>query len=247
MTTRELINRVLRELRQFSMLVDSGTSTIDDDYLLMILQFINTAKEETEEAGWAWQALRQTVTITLSAGTVEYDLTIAGAADVDTNDRTRLLYESRDYSESFRRGACETPQMWDVTDSSEHRLREVSQEKMERWHMTDDNETGEPMWFAIWIDGDSVRMKVYPIPDQAYTLKGRFYIPQAELEADSLDTTLSIPSRPVWLRAAFKANQERGSELGQPDGALARAVDDAHGAAVAAEMTAADETVTLAR
>ena len=247
MTTRELINKVLRGLRQFSMIIDSGTTSTTDDYLLMILQFVNEAKEEIEESGWAWQALRQTVTVTVAASTLEYDITIAGAADVDSNDRSRLLYDNIIGSEGFRLADCAVPQVFDVTDSSESRLSEVPLEKMERWHFTDDDQTGKPSHFAIYQDGDSLRMKVYPTPDGTYTLKARLYIPQTELLNTDLTTELSIPSRPVWMKALLKANAERGSELGAPDGLLATQYLDAHGFAVANEQSPDDETVILAR
>jgi len=249
-TTREIVNRVLRGLRQFGLIIPTGTDTITDDYLLMILQFVNEAKEEIEEAGWPWQALRQTVTITLASGTVEYDLTIAGAADVDTNDRSQLLYEQRNQfgsSERFYNSMSSIAQMWDVTTSDEFRVHEVTQEKMERLHLTDDDETGQPAQFAVYSDGDSIRMKVWPTPDQTYTLKGRFYIPQTELLSTDTTTALSIPQRPVWMKALMKANAERGDELGLPNSALDRAYLDAHGAATGKEMTPADQTVGLER
>jgi hypothetical protein len=248
MTTKELINKVLRGLRQFALILDSETSTTDD-YLLMILQFINEAKEEIEEAGWPWQALRQTVTVTLAASTLEYDLTIAGAADVDSNDRSRLLYENivdSGTSENFRMRDDALPQVFNVT-ANEYRLKERPQETIERWHFTDDNQTGQPEYFAIYQDGDSLRIKVYPTPDQAYTLKMRLYIPQAELASTDITTTLSIPDRPVWMKALFKANAERGEELGAPGSQLEVAYLDAHGFAVANEQSPSDETVILGR
>lgn len=250
-TTRDLINKTLRGLRQFGLIIDSGTSDTTDDYLLMILQFVNEAKEEIEEAGWAWQALRQTVTVTISASTVEYDLTSAGAADVDTNDRTRLLYETvneNGRSEGFRIGQSSRPQVFDVTDSSEYRLKEWTQEKMERVHFTDDNESSnQPTHFAVWSDGDSIRMKIYPTPTETRTLKMRMYIPQDELSSTDLTTVLSIPNRPVWTKALWKANQERGDELGAEGSTLHTAYLDAHGSAAGKEMSPADQTVSLER
>lgn len=250
MTTRELMNKVLRGLRQFGLLMADGITSTTDDYLLMILQFVNEAKEEIEEAGWPWQALRQTVTVTLASGQVQYDILSSAEADVDTNDRTRLLYENVNdggASENFRMGASSKPQVFNVTTSDEYRLKEWTQEQMERVHFTDDNETGKPTHFAVWSDGDSIKMKVYPTPDATYTLKMRLYIPQAELADDALDTTLSIPSRPVWTKALLKANQERGDELGKEGSTLHMAYLDAHGSATAKEMTSADQTVHLER
>lgn len=248
-TTLQLTNKVLRGLRQFDLLIDSADTSYSDDYLLMLLQFINEAKEEIEDAGWPWMALRTTVTVTLAASTVDYTLTSAGDADTDTTDRSRLLYENvHGGGEEFYSGNSSLPQVFDVTDNDEYRLTEVPIEKMERWHFTDDNETTDrPMYFALYASGGALKMKIWPTPSQTRTLKMRIYIPQAELAETDITTTLTIPSRAVYLKALWKANQERGSELGQMDSALWMAYQDAHGAAVANEMTQSDETVFLDR
>ena len=251
MTTRELINRVLRGLRQFGLILDSGTSSTTDDYLLMILQFVNEAKEEIEESGWSWQALRTTMTVTVVAGQIEYDLTIAGDADVDTNDRTRLLYENvtaQYKSEGFFDNTSSRPQVFDVTDAAEHRLREWTQEQIERMHFTDNNDQQTTLHaFSVYTDGDSLRMKLWPTPDSTRTMKVRIYNPQTELLSTDLTTTLFIPSRAVWTKALFKANQERGEELGRDGSSSHIAALDAHGAAVAREQTPGDTTVGLDR
>jgi hypothetical protein len=177
------------------------------------------------------------VTVTLSAGTVDYDITIAGSADVDTTDRSRLLYETRltGYgTEGFRLNDTSLPQVFDVTDSAESRLRERTVENMERMH-----------FHALRSDGDSLKIKIWPEPTETRTLKLRMYIPQAELSESDLTTVLSIPNRPVWTKALFKANEERGSELGKEGSSLHVAYLDAHGAAVANEQTPADSTVFL--
>ena len=250
-TTREVMNKVLRGLRQFGLILDSGTTVTTDDYLLMILQFVNEAKEEIEESGWPWQALRQTVTVTLVADQIEYDITIAGDADVDTNDRTRLLYDSVTFggpAESFRISTDSRPQVFETSTSNEYRVKEWTQEKMERIHFTDENNRQLPSHFTIWSDGDSIKMKVWPTPDKTYTFKMRLFIPQAELAADSLEaTSLTIPQRPVWTKALWKANQERGDELGAEGSTLHQAYTDAHGSAVGKEMSPADSTVHLER
>ena len=248
--TRDLMNKTLRGLRQYSLIIGSGTTSTTDDYLLMILQFVNDAKEEVEESGWAWQALRKTITVTLTSGQAEYDITIAGDADIDTDDRSRLLHENVNVygtSEGFYNSSSSLPMVFNTTTSSETRLQEITQERMERLHFTDDGETGEPQLFALYSDGDSIDMKVWPTPDATYTLKMRMYVPQAELSSTTLTTTLSAPARPIWMKALLKANQERGDELGAPGSTLHEAYLDAHGAAVAKEQTPADTTVFLER
>jgi hypothetical protein len=253
MTTRDLINKVLRGIRQFGLILTSSDSSTTDEYLLMILQFLNEAKEEIEEAGWSWQALRQTVTVTLAQGTTEYDITIAGAADVDTNDRTRLLYENVTYgggggSEGFFASTSSKPMVFDVTDAAEYRLTERTQEYIERMHFTDDDAQHTNVRdFCLYSDGDSIKMKVWPIPAATRTIKLRFYIPQAELAETDLTTVLSIPGRPVWTLALFKANQERGDELGVEGSVGHLAYLNAHGSAVAREQRPCDITVGLDR
>jgi hypothetical protein len=246
--TRDAINKVLRGIRQFGLIIDSGTSSTTDDYLLMVLQFVNEAKEEVEECGWPWYALRWTNTVTLSSGTAAYALTAGNEDQTDTNDRSRLLYEhTTSGSETFYQAANSKPQVFDTTDSSEERLTEVTIEKMERMHLTDDDQTGKPEYFAIYSDGTNLQMKVYPTPDATYTITYRVYVPQDELTNTVLTTTLSVPFRPVWMKALFKANEERGSELGRPGSSLYMAMLDAQGSAVGIEMRPEDQTVYLER
>jgi hypothetical protein len=138
--------------------------------------------------------------------------------------------------------------VFDVTDSTEHRLHEFTQEKVERLHFTDNDETQTIMYaFTLYNDGDSIKMKVYPTPQANRTVKMRMYIPQTELLSTDLTTVLSIPSRAVWTKAVFKANQERGEELGRDGSSSHLAALDAHGAAVSREQRPADITVGLDR
>ena len=248
-TTLTVLNKVLRGLRQYGLLIDAGTEVLTDDYLLMILQFVNEAKEEIEEGGWAWEALRSTVVITLAQGTQSYTLTSAGDADTDTNDRSRLLYENTQLqSVGFRNSDSALPLMFDVTTSTEFRLREITVERFHRLKLTDDDEQGQPQYFAVQQQADNIQLHIWPTPDKVYTLNGRFFIPQIELSDQTITTTtLTIPHRPVWTRALFKANQERGEELGKEGSALHRAMLDAHAAAVGNEQSPADQTVFLER
>ena len=249
-TTLQTLNKVLRGLRQFGLLIGSSDTAITDDYLKMILQFVNEAKEEIEESGHPWEALKSTVTVTLAQGTTEYDLTIAGDADVDTNNRSRLLYENtNDFGrrEGFYQSMSSNPQVFDVTDSDEYRLREYTQEKIERLHFTDDDRQDPPLYFSMYVDANSVIMKLWPTPEKTRTLKVRMYIPQIELTDTDITTVITIPDRPIWTKALWKANQERGDELGAQGSTLHMAYLDAHGAAVGNEQSPADQTVFLER
>lgn len=231
LTALGLLNKVLRGLRRD---VQQSTSTTDS-YQLLCLQFLNSAKEELEDS-WDWHALRQTVTVTISSGTSEYALTESGPADTDVGERSRLLYEKPSMGDGGVELVVETssygpgalPQVFDVTDSAEFRLTEVSPERMERLHLTDDNETNKPTHFALYRDADNLIMKVWPTPSGSRTIKMRFVIPQAEIPSTSMTSyQLKIDARSVWTRALHTASQERGEDVGRPLSALEREAMDA--------------------
>lgn len=231
LTALALLNRVLRGLRRDIL---TATSTTDSNQLL-VLQLLNSAKEELED-NWDWHALRQTVTLTISASTSDYALTETGPADVDVTPRSRLLYEKPamgGYTDEYQletstRYYGSLPQVFDVTDGTEFRLSEISPEQMERLHFTDNNETADPTHFAIYRDTDSLRVKVWPTPDSTRTWKMRFVIPQDEIPRTEMTSyQLKIDDRSVWTKALHAACQERGEDVGRPLSALEREAADA--------------------
>ena len=245
LTALALLNKVLRGLRRD---VQSATSTTDS-YQLLVLQYLNSSKEELEDT-WDWHALRTTVTLTVTSGTSDYALTAAGPADVDVTPRSRLLYErpSRGWTDE---GGVETtdyvagslPQVFDVTESTEYRLEEISPEQMERLHFTDNDETNQPTSFALYRDVDSLRVKIWPTPSSNRTLKMRFVIPQAEIPRTEMTSyQLKIDDRSVWTKALHSACQERGEDVGRPLSALEREASDALFIALDREKIAPDLT-----
>jgi len=72
MTYLEIINKVLRKLREST--VSTSTQTT---YSLLIGEFINETKREIEDS-WRWSALRSTITVTTAASTQQYTLTGSG-------------------------------------------------------------------------------------------------------------------------------------------------------------------------
>ena len=245
-TAQTLLNNVLRGLRRDILQTDVTTSS----YHMALLQFLNVAKERIEEQ-WDWHSLRATVTLTVTAGVTEYALTSAGPADVDVNDRSRLLYErparsSDEYGSSIEtsdRVSGSLPQVFDVTDSSEHRLVEISPEQMERLHLTDDNEQNTPTHFSLHRDADNMIVKLYPTPGATRSIKMRFVIPQDGIPSvDMEDFILSVPSRPVWLSALIMAIEERGQEASRETGAIDREYQDALYLALDREKLSTDLT-----
>lgn len=68
MTYLEIVNKVLRRLREREVASVSQTS-----YSKLIGDFVNDAKKEVEDA-WQWSALRTTLTLTTVADTFNYEL-----------------------------------------------------------------------------------------------------------------------------------------------------------------------------
>lgn len=230
LTALALLNNVLRGLRRDVVTASSTTNA----YHMLLLQYLNSAKEEYEDT-WDWHALRRTVTVTISSGTSEYALTEAGPADVDVTPRSRLLYE-KDVLIGGEPGTIESstyspgalPQVFDVTDSSEYRLNEISPEKMERLHFTDNDETNKPSDFALYRDASNLIMKVWPTPNGTRTFKMRFVIPQSVIPSTAMTGyTLKIDPRTVWTKALHNACAERGEDVGRPLATLEREAMDA--------------------
>lgn len=223
-TAQDLLNNVLRGLRRD--VIPTATTSTTNSYNLLLLQFLNLAKDLIE-ARWDWHALRTTVTVTTAAGTATYSLTGTGASDTAVSDKSRILYErpvrsSEDSGgisiETSDRVAGSVPQVFDVTDAAEFRLQEISAEQMERLHFTDDNvQTTFQSYFSLTRSGGFMSLKLWPPPAAIRTLKLRFVIPQAVIPSTSMTTyTLSIPDTPVWLGGLMKATEERGEEAGRP-------------------------------
>lgn len=78
MTYLELVNAVLRRLREATVSTVAATS-----YSKLVGELVNSAKREVE-GSWRWSALQQTIVVNTTPGTRAY--TISG-----TNDRSRLV------------------------------------------------------------------------------------------------------------------------------------------------------------
>ena len=236
-TALTLLNNVLRGLRRDA----QTTASTTDAYHLMLIQYLNRAKNDIEQQ-WDWQALRQTVTITLSASTQTYTLTVG--------DKARLLYQkpstlNGDWFETTRKDRDSKPQVFDVTDSTEYRLTEIPWEKFEMSRLTDNDDTNEkPIYFALRRTGSTYEMGVWPMPTGSRTLKARFVVPQAAIPSQYMTNfSLLVPEEPVWTRALALAVEERGEGVGRPAQSLRDEADQALYLAIEPEMTDDDKSI----
>ena len=71
MTYLELVNKVLRRLRESEATTVGGTGNVNV-YPRLIGDYVNEAKAQVE-AAWDWSALRTTLTLVTTANTFNYE------------------------------------------------------------------------------------------------------------------------------------------------------------------------------
>jgi hypothetical protein len=223
MTYLQLINKVLRELRE------KTVSDLAADYTLLIGQFVNEAKEEVERA-WNWKALRTDITFNTVAATQDYSLGSGGVGSSATNDRSKLIYDH------YGR-----PQLFVTTEPYERRMTEISKEIHREQIAFDEDDNGEPDTFSLKRTSSGITISIYPKPDAAYALQGTFYVPQDELTAAG--TTISCPAEPVWKLALAYAASERGGGMGEAAGPLQARAERALWSAITEESELGELTM----
>ena len=198
MTLLQLVNKVLRGLREAQVADIVGT------YPLMVVQFVNEAKENIEDIG-PWLALRTTVNDTLTQDVSSLDLTGS------TNERSYLLFTKN------------LPMAFITTANEEHRLSVVEKGEIDALNALDpDAQHAVPYAVAFARSNTGLTAHFFPTPDAAYTVRFVFVVPQDEL--DEATDEISIPGDPVWREALVLAMEERGEEFAGPlDRTVARA------------------------
>ena len=186
MTYLELVNRVMRRLREREVDTIQGTGT-SNSYARLIGDFINEAKSQVEVA-WDWSALRSTLTVNTTANVFNYELN----------------------------GAQNNSKVLDVwNDSNNIEMQGKSSAWFNKSFLTTEPATGSPMFYnfnGVSVDGD-MQVDIYPIPDAVYNL--RFNITQRNLDLSEDTDILVIPARPIFLFATAMAIEERGEDGGQ--------------------------------
>ena len=81
-TRKELVNEVLRRLREPELGADSTIAS--STYATMVASFLNDVKQECEDA-WGWGQLRETVQFDTVSGTSLYSLPLTTEALMQSN------------------------------------------------------------------------------------------------------------------------------------------------------------------
>ena len=192
MTYREMINAVLRRLRENSISSNWSGSILDatavSDYQKMIGDLVNEAKREVEDA-WNWSILRASPTVTTVADTQSYTLT-------GTSERSRILMAQEQSNGTI--------------------LQEMSDPYLQfTKYPTSAVQKTIPHYYSVTgVDSATgyLTVEFEPVPDAAYNITFRVVNPQDDIT--SATTTIKAPHQPIILGAWARAIAERGEDGG---------------------------------
>ena len=192
MTYREIINAVLRRLRENTISSNWSGSILDatavSDYQKLIGDLINESKREVEDA-WNWSILRASPTITTVADTQAYTLT-------GTNERSRILMAQEQSNGTV--------------------LQEMSDPYLQfTKYPTSSVQKTIPHYYSVTgVDSSTGYLNVEfdPVPDAAYNITFRVVNPQDDITAAT--TVIKAPHQPIILGAWARAIAERGEDGG---------------------------------
>lgn len=187
-TALTAVNAVLRRLRE------AQVTDFSSAYAALILDFVNEAKREVEDA-WDWTVLRNTLTITTSSGTQTYAIPLyANGYDPErwrTNDHDRRMFDSTHKSYLYPYPA----------------------DKIEEYKWTTNTTNAVSVNYAVASsDGTNPTVDLYPTPNGAYTLKWPLCTPQLDLINPT--DIIKVPYIPIVLGAWSRAISERGEDQG---------------------------------
>lgn len=186
MTYIELVNSVLRRLRESEVTTVQGTGN-SNSYARLIGDFVNEAKSQVESA-WKWSALRQTLTASTTSGTFNYEI----QGSKNNFEVLSVLNDTSNMVMTYK------PASW-----------------FNEAFLLTDPQHGVPTFYnfnGVSADGDTM-VDIYPVPDNTYTLRFNVVLRNVPLTGDS--DPMEIPSRPVILLATAMAIEERGEDGGQ--------------------------------
>jgi len=231
-TYKQVLNRVLAIIGETQ--IGGAESALSGTYQMLLGAMLNDVKEEIED-GHNWRALRQILTPTVTAGDLSAVLTGA-------NERSRLVRIAQQDNSQL------VPLVFDITDTANPvPLTELDlSELLYRDHSDPDTRTSRPTYFAIDnTSGDGMSIMIYPRTTGDIDLKVTMTVPQDYLADTALNTTISIPIRPLFVGAAWYALEERGEELGVQGVYNAQRFEEALATAISRDSAESGDTFEL--
>jgi len=152
-------------------------------YSTMVVDFVNDAKDLVENA-WDWSSLRYEVPVVTVQDESDYLVT-------NTTERSKLFYFVNDDSRTFLEYR---PTAW------------IEQKRINA------PTTGVPQYFTYYNADNQLRVRLWPTPDAAYSLRYYGKFPQSPLTVSG--DVLRIPYLPVMHTALALLAREKGETGG---------------------------------
>lgn len=190
-TYNDMINSVLIRMREPTVATPG-----ENDYSLLIGEFVNESKREVEDA-WKWNALRTTVTVTTADGVNNYAMTVAG------RDMSRWKLQHPKLS------------VYNVTNLAEMTRINSLVGKRALLGTTDKGQPEQYYFEGANASGDPL-ITFFRVPDAIYSINVEMVLPESDFTSGG--EIIKIPHYPVMLSAYAKAIAERGEDNGNTHG-----------------------------
>lgn len=218
-TQLAIVNQIQRRLRET---ITAAVNT--SSYSALLGDFVNDAVSDMEEMDHEWSVYHTEIdTTVLADGTTTYDLT-------GTTDRSVLQrnYQFQDIPQAFDITTDKVAQLFDCPYKELLRHRNLS--------TTPTQTVDTPITFSVVADADGRGWTLELLwgADNARSWRTYWYVPQGILAVDGTadSTEIKLPRNPVYYRALYYAANERGEEMGEPNGILWQQSVEAIGSAM---------------
>lgn len=226
MTVLEIVNRVLRRLRE-----DPVGSITETEYSEVIGDFVVDIHKEL--LGYDWSSMRHTIDVPVEADQRVLNLSAfegTGTGDVlaggrlPTSESLPLWGKWFESSTSVQGFPLQWASQYDV-DNSYYLDTSRRVQNLECIHI------------HAHPSADGLEAVLDPVPNVARHIRLNFWTPEADIDTSADNNrTLLIPWRPIWLGALCLALNERGEEIGEPGGVAERRYLDAFALAKEADV-----------
>jgi hypothetical protein len=191
------------------------SSVNDTTYSSLIGVLVNDAKREIEDA-YAWNALNTTIVLPTVAGQGDYTLVGSGQ-----RFKVHLI----------------------MNETEDVPMQQVSPDWLDTQYYLADVQDAAPIYYAFdGVSGDDNIVRVWPRPDDVYSLRFNLNVPQNDLSANG--DLVKVPPHLVQMLAYANAVAERGEDGGQSFSELYQKYRLALADAVSLEANRYDEQVT---
>lgn len=227
MTLLQLVNRVLRRLRE-----DEVTDLSTDTYSKLVAEFVADAHREVVEAH-DWAVMDKDLIFLTTAGTDRYSLG-AGSPVLYTGYETGVSPKAQlRYRADMPLAAIYEDLTTLIAGTVLTSLEQGSYAEVQDARLSRNGTTGRPSLFALEPTATGLDLIFDAPADATYYVYLRFHDPEAEINVDTdAARELIAPSAPVLAGAVYYALNERGEEMGEPGNVAERRYVTALGTAI---------------